>query len=80
MGLKSTLKLLLLFCTLNLFLNQETYYLNETDPIKIGSDNADKFVIEPEFLSKEYISIVLTPNDETKKKSFFNCRIRLKKL
>ena len=52
MGLKSTLKLLLLFCTLNLFLNQETYYLNETDPVKIGSDNADKFVIEPEFYLK----------------------------
>ena len=67
MGLKSTLKLLLLFCTFNLFLNQETYYLNETTPVKISSDNADKFVIEPEFSSKEYISIVLTPNDETKK-------------
>ena len=67
MGLKSTLKLLLLFCSLNLILNQDTYNLNETIPLVITSKDAEKFSIQPNFNSKDYITIVYTPLEEGKK-------------
>ena len=50
-----------------MFLNQDTYYLNETNPVNFGTDGAYKFIIQPEFLTKEYISIVFTPSDNSKK-------------
>lgn len=70
MGLKSTLKLLLLFCSLNLIINQEPLIpsiLNETDPLIIRSKDPDKFLIQPDFGSKDYISIVYTPIEVGKK-------------
>ena len=57
----------MLFCTFNLFLNQDTYYLNGTNPVNFGADGANKVIIQPEFLTKEYISIVFTPSDNSKK-------------
>ena len=68
MGLKSTLKLLLLFCTLNLFLNQETqtHNLTETNPLNIDSSGVNNFIIKPEFKTKDYIRIVYNPTGEVK--------------
>ena len=66
MGLKSTLKLLLLFCTLNLFLSQATYNLNETENLVINSTGAKQFIIQTEFDKYTYISIVYTPLEEEK--------------
>lgn len=64
MGLKSTLKLILLFCTLNLILNQEEG--NTLSPGKtVTLENAGRSGVAIKVLDdiKEYISIAFTPEN-----------------
>ena len=65
MGLKSTLKLFLLFCSLNLILNLESFTLGPDSPVTIDSQQATQYSINTEGELKNFITIKFSYEEDT---------------